>query len=340
MGTRETWPGGYVHRQTNGQPLYIIEREVSGKRFHKSTRAHSLRAAMKQLERFEANPRGYDPLGLAEDEPLLLGDELILDFHQWQLDKGNVSQHANAMANLMTMWLEDLGARNLKTLDLGRDIIPHLDRRKTRRRERIEAIKVFFSWLRKVRHVVTHAQDPTLNDLPVPQAVPEKRRRRKAVELVRFRKAAAKLSGTHRDMLLVLAATGWHVSELHRFIRGGELVKRGKVTALVTLHKNRRDTRTPIRDPVALAAAERLRALGSVPRVRINEALRIACELANVKRFTAGVMRHTVGTWSVELGADPARVSQFLDHRDRRTTERFYIDVHVPTVEIPLPKLR
>ncbi|WP_140875109.1 hypothetical protein [Myxococcus xanthus] len=69
MSSKQRWPGGYVHKQQDGQPLFIIERRVRGQRFHVSTRYHNLRLAMKQLDRFEADPLGNAPEGEATEAP-------------------------------------------------------------------------------------------------------------------------------------------------------------------------------------------------------------------------------------------------------------------------------
>jgi len=340
--SKQRWPGGYVHLQANGEQLFIIERRVRGHRFHVSTRCHTLRGAMKQLERFEANPGAYAPEGEAPEQGLVLTAELLLAFHDWQLQKGNTRKHANEMVSRLADWTEDLRGRDLRQLSLRDDVKPALERRGTSRAHRIIALKAFFGWLRKERHLLTSAQDCTL-DLPVPQASPAKHRRRKAVALETVRAAAAGLAPAYRDMLVVLAGTGWHVTELERFVRHpeSELVyarREDTLAVLTTRHKGGELTRTPVNDGEVLAAAERLKARGELPR-RANEALKSACRAAAVPPFTFGVMRHTVATWAVERGGVPAQVAEFLGHKDARTTRRFYTDVAVPTVPVPLPSL-
>lgn len=341
--SKQRWPGGYVHPQKDGQPLFIIERRIRGQRFHVSTRCHSLRAAMKQLERFEADPLGYAPEGEAPEQGLQLTAELIVEFHGWQLEKGNTRRHANDMGNRLADWVEDLGGKDLRQLTLRDDVKPAIERRRTNRAHRIIALKAFFAWLRKEKHLLRSAEDCTL-DLPVPQAQPAKHRRRKAVALETVRAAAAVLAPAYRDMLVVLAGTGWHVTELERFARhpDSELVyarREDTLAVLVTKHKNKETTRTPVNDPEVLAAAERIRTRGELPR-RANEAVRAACRSAGVAEFTLGVMRHSVATWAIEHGATPEKVAEFLDHKDKGTTLRFYADVAVPTVLVPLPSLK
>jgi integrase len=343
---RERWPGGYIHRQQNGQPLFVLEREVGGRRFHRSTRCHTLKAAMKQLERFEADPANYRPDGDSEegDAPLFLTAELADAFWRWQIEtKGVTRKHANEVSSRLVHWIEDLGRVDLRKATLRDHIKPALDARKTMRSHRISTLKSFYAWLREEKHLLTHHQDPTL-DLPVPQSKPEKRKRKKAVELERVLAVLEYLEGPYRDLMVLFGATGWHVTEVERFIRNPEseilhAKREGTIAVLVTRHKNREWTRTPVTDLDVLAAAERLRGRGKMPR-RPNSALQEACDKAKVARFTFGVMRHTVGTWGVEEGASPERVSEFLAHKDKRTTENFYIDVGVPTNSVPLPKLR
>lgn len=341
--SKQRWPGGYIHTQADGLQLFIIERRVRGHRFHVSTRCHSLRGAMKQLERFEADPLGYAPEGEAPEQGLVLTAELVGQFHAWQLDKGNTRKHANEMAGRLADWIEDLGGKDLRQLHLRDDVKPALERRRTSRAHRIIALKSFFAWLRKERHLLTSAQDCTL-DLPVPQAQPAKHRRRKAVAFEAVQAAAAVLAPAYRDMLVVLAGTGWHVTELERFARSpeSELVyarREDTLAVLTTRHKGGEMTRTPVNDSEVLAAAERLRSRRELPR-KANEAVKAACRAAGVAPFTLGVLRHSVATWSVERGAAPQQVAEFLGHKDARTTRRFYTDVAVPTVLVPLPSLK
>lgn len=338
----DRWPGGRIHIQKDGRPLFIIERRVRGRRFHVSTRAHTWPAAMKQLERFESNPDEYRPEG-GSGELLLLTDKLILEYGDYLVDvKRTTAKHAREMCSRLADWAEDLEGRDLRRLSLRDDVKAALDSRKVGRAHRIIAIKSLMAWLRKERHLVTSGQDVTL-DLPVPQAVPEKWKRRKAVPFRDVQSVMKHLAPVYRDVLHVLASTGFHVTELERLIRNPEseiVYKRGRIRAVLRArHKIGEPTTTPIKDPAALAAAERLRERGEMPR-KINDALKAACRAAHVPEFTAGVMRHSVATWLIERGEIPALVSQFLHHKDPRTTKRFYADVSVPSADVTVPRLR
>lgn len=336
---KELWPGGYIHRQKDGQPLYIIAKMVRGKRFHISTRCHSLKPAMHQLERFEKDPFGYKPEGEGATADMPLTAALIAEHIEWQLKvKKNTRKHAKQMGNRLAEWLEDFKGQDLRKVTLRDHIVPALNRRGANRKHRIIAVKGFYSWLRTVQHRITSAEDPTL-DLKVPQAQPEKFVRRKAVERERVKAALQELTGKYRDCLLLLTATGWHVTELERFVRSdeSEIVHQptGEVLASLSTKHKTDWTRTPIVYRMYLEAAARLKAKGEVPR-RLNAAIKRACWDAEVTPFTAGIMRHSVGTWAVEDGAHPRDVAEFLNHKDPRTTKRFYIDVAVPTVTVPV----
>lgn len=354
------WPG-YIHRQKNGLDLFIIERKIQGRRFHVSTGAHTLTAAKAQLERFETNPGEYNPGG-GDGDKLQLTDKLIEEWETFSNAKGNGRKYTRDHGRKLAVWLLRLGGTDLRKVTLRqlREGLSGLSARK----HRIIAIKSFFTWLRTEKGLLTTAEDATL-DLKVPQSSPEKHRRRKVVPWQNVEAVLAYLAKTaaedvarertpndklepgidaqrRRDCLLLLTATGWHVTELERFIRGGELLRQagGDVLAvLVVRHKGGELARTPITHREHLDAAERLRASGEVPRNLQKEHV-AACIAAEVPEFGLGVMRHSVATWAVEAGAAPEQVARFLGHKDKRTTERFYVDVAVPTNVIPLRRVK
>lgn len=344
---RERWPGGYVHTQKDGQKLFIIEREIRERRFHVSTRCHNLRAAMKQLERFEADPLGYRPEGNDDEGALLLTPELIQEFREWSRNvKRNSRRHANTVFHRLAEWMDDLRGKDLRRLSLRDDLKPALDRRKNMRAYRIIALKSFCSWLRKEKGLLKTSEDTTL-DLPVPQAQPEKHRRRKALSFEQVVGAAEHLAPIYRDTLNLLLGTGMHFSELERFIKSPEselIVSKEKTmttdgraveAVLVTKHKSGAWTRIPLTEKAHVEAAARLREGGVVPK-KPNVAIKAACEKAKVATFTLGVIRHSVATWAIERGATPDAVAEFLGHKDRRTTMKFYADVSVPTRSVPV----
>lgn len=353
--SRERWPGGYIHRQKDGQPVYVIERELGivetaddgtkkrvRRRFHVSTRRHGIKAALKELERWEEDPLNYSPLPDDGPEPIYLTKARVEEFGKWQLAKGDSRKHVNSCKNRLIHWMDDLRDVDLRKANLRDHIIPALKKRVTMRAHRISTIKAFYGWLREVEHLLISAQDPTL-DLPVPQAQPEKRKVHKALTLEVVQAAFEKLEGAYQDVLMVLAATGWHYTELQRFVRHpASDIAPGRDSTLavfVTPHKNKDLTRTPIDVQDVVDAGQRLRERHTLPK-RPNKAIAAACKAAEVPIFKLGVIRHTVGTWAADRGATKGQIAEFLNHKSKRTTELFYIHAHVPTVQVPLPRLK
>lgn len=353
-GKRRPWPGGYIHTQKDGQDLFIIEKRVGRDRWHLSTKCHSWRSAMKHLERFEADPEKYaaELRGEGRSKKLHLTAELVEEFREHLLarDRPTTLKYANEMTNRLGDWAEDLRGRDLRRLDL-RELREIVARRETCKQHRIIAIKALCAWLRTEKVLLERREDVTL-DLAVPQAVPEKHRRRKAVPVEHVRAALRHLAPAYRDCLLLMAHVGWHVTELERFARDENArIADGRDDVLAVLqvrHKSGSITRTPVLDPDVAAAAKRIRDRGQLPR-RLNDALKKACAAASeesvrnggekIPAFSFGVMRHSVATWAVEAGTPADVVAEFLGHRDKRTTLKFYSDVAVPTLPIRLPKL-
>lgn len=338
---RERWPGGHIHRQKDGQTLFIIEREVNGRRYHVSTKAHGWKAALEQLAAFESDPVGYKPGG-GRAGRLTLTDELVAEFKAWHR-AGNSAKYAKEVANRIDDWRLAFDGIDLRHVSLANDIDLHADG-VGGRRARLNALKVLFSWLRLERRLITRTQDVTL-DLVLPKSTPEKHRRRKVVERERVVAAAAHLAPVYRDYLQLKLATAWHDTECARFIRGpsevvppprGATLRSGRplLAVLVVKHKSGGLTRTPVCDGRQLEAIKRLHARGVVPR-RLNSTLAGACEAANVEPFTFGVLRHSVLTWAVEDGAAIEAASEFAGHLDKSTTAKFYVDLAAPTTDIP-----
>lgn len=342
-GSRERWDGGYIHRQRDKKQLFIIEKQVGKKRFHISTRCHSYTAAHEHLKRFQADPWAYEEemTNGRDTRTFALTDELVEEFGAWLLarDRPTTEKYAAEMEARLLDWVEDLNGADLRHLDLAK-LKAALAKRRGRQ-HRIIALKTLCTWLRTEKHLLDRRDDVTL-DLLVPQAVPEKHKRRKAVPFESVKAALKHLAPAYRDCLVLLSHTGWHVSELERFARDEESevsVGRGEVLAVLqVLHKSRDTTRTPILNQDVLDAAKRLRTRREIPR-RLNATLKNACVLAEVTPFTFGVMRHSVATWAVEAGTPVEVVAEFLNHRSKKTTETFYVDLAVPTRTIRLPSL-
>lgn len=356
--------GGYVHHEADGTELFIIERQVNGRRFHVSTRCNAEDEALEHFARFRADALGYDPAGLKPDEPVEITVELLRDFLEWQLaprahgGKENTAKHARSAVRMLGEWMVALKGRDLRKLKVT-DLKTTLKRWKTSRQHRIIAIKAFCGWLREEQGAIQNSEDPSL-DLLVPQSDPEKHVRRKVANFDTVLDVYKRLPQRFRDVLQFFAGTGWHISEVKRFVRDARTSiekpgvptfdKEGRpvLAVLVAWHKTKKWTRTSIVHPIHLDAIKRLKESGAyVNETKIREAIYLAIEQADVERrktdpthqdrprFSLGVMRHSVATWGIEMGASLDETATHLDHADKSTTDRFYADILVPRPPIP-----
>lgn len=340
---RKRWLGGYVRTGKRG-PVFVIERFRGGDKFHVSTKCRTERAALKELERWELDPWNYEPGGSAPVNAVRITAELILEYRRWMIDeKGNMSEEwATDQARLLRHWLEDLAGKDLRAVTLTDDLEPALARRKTSRRHRVEAIKGFCRWLWKRKGVLKRRDDPTA-ELLAPPVLPAKLRRKRVVDMDRLRAVVAELPDLVRDVLILQSGTAWHVSEVRRFAVEGEIlppIGGSGLAVLSVLHKKRKRHNTPIHHAEHLDAAKRIRARGKLPsRKTLAEYVRAACdklELKGAARFYLGDIRHTVLTNAVLAGASPEQASEFAGHESVVTTKKFYLDLGVPTVSVPV----
>ena len=332
------WEGGRVWRSVDASSLYFIRRQLNGHRYEVSTGATTLRGAMEQLKRFEADPEGYDPRGEVRPDAIYLDAKLADEFLAWsEEEKGNTARWVGQQRLYLAWWADKLKGIDLRRASLADHILPAL-RRATARPQRTAVLKVLYAWLRKERHSITAAEDPTLGTITVPQSRPEQLKRRKAVTSDHVNLAIEHLASERwRDLLRVLAGTGMHVSELERFAATGTIEPlprdgraEGASGAIVIPSTKAGD---PLRVAVSaevLAAAERVLSGGSFDRQHFAKALHSACLAARITPFGAGQLRHSVATWAVNAGADPSAVAAFLGHRSPRTTRRFYATLATP----------
>lgn len=226
----------------------------------------------------------------------------------------------------------------MRALELRTHVLPRLRRCRTARTHRIAILKRFVSWLCNVEHELAH--DP-LATLKVPQGRPAQWTRSKVVDVDALVATSARLTQRWRDAIDILAGTGWHVTELQRFARAGDIVEptpleraRGVAGVLGTRHKRGQPFLIPVSAGV-LEAARRERARGGLSISRFYKAVVAAARAAGVKRWTPGRLRHTVATFALQQGALPAAVSAFLHQSsDYRTVRRWYA-VYVAPAKIP-----
>jgi integrase len=339
---RRKWLGGYVRQGKKGN-VFVIERWIHGTHFHVSTKCRTERAALKELERFEVDPSGYRPQAREAARAVVVTPELVAEYEAWQRDsKKTTPSHARDCARYMEAWMHVFAGRDVRGVSLHDDIKPALDRWKTARHGRIVALKGFAAWLRREKGALQRHQDPTL-DLQVPPSRPEKLRRRKAIAREAVEATLPHLPAAVRDVALVLAATGLHVSELRRFTEEGELFAAtadGAVANLSVQHKTGRLHVVALPSQDVLDAAVRLKHSGMPGHSVLWFALRDACDAARVPRWNLGSLRHSVATWLAEAGVPLHAISEQLGHRDPRTTADFYRDMGHGAKALPIPRMR
>lgn len=358
MGTdskRERWPGGYVR---NG--VFVIEKKIRGVKFHVSTHTTKLTAAMKHLERFEADPNGYDPRGTARAADALVLDEALIDeFHAWHLPR--VSRPwALDVRRLLVDWANHLKGADLRKLSLVKDLEPHIHGN-TQQHHRVAALKAFTKWARKTEKL-KRSEDAT-QDLEVPQVGASEEPKDMDFELVV--ETWPHLDLYMRDIVQVLAASGWHLAELQRFAREGVIRERNHrdapevVGVIGVVHKNSLLKKTKRKHFTALVhaepfeAAKRIRALGKLyDRGALRKRMHAAAEAVTSERrkkdakapaadvVLLGAFRHSVTTWLSEQGLSDAQVAKFVGHSSEEMARKHYINKAKTALVLPRSVLR
>jgi integrase len=325
----KTWEGGRIHYDTHERPCYVIQRQIRGKRYVCSTRAHTLRAAYEHLRRFEADPEAYSTE--VQAGRLELDTDLAQAYLTWSQQIGNSRDWRRQQRNFLAWWQEKLRGLDLRRVSLARDLLPVL-KSQTSQHHRISVIKGIYTWLRTVTHQIKTSEDPVFGQLPVPQSQAEQLRHVKVLAPVDILEMIRRLKPPWQYALTVQAGTGWHTTEVVRFAKWGaiEALPPGEHAAdeagvLVNpLHKRGEPLKVRVSLPV-ITAAQGLLTHGAISREWYDRAVRAASHIEpKIEGFTPGKLRHSLATWAINAGADIGKVSQFLGHRSPRTTKRFY----------------
>lgn len=344
-----TWEGGYWRLDARRRRVYVIRKMVNGRRYVVSTRARSEAAAVAQLRRFEADPEGYDPRGHVRPNAIYLDVPLADAFLAWSLKpkdqggRGNTPRWVGEQKRYLDWWSDRLDGIDLRRLSYEEHVAPAMEGTKAQR-QCGATLLALYRFLRKERGL-SLTEDPIHGRLTFGEPAAEQSRRSKVVPTEHIDLLIEHLTAPWRDVLTVQAGTAWHVTEVERFAVAGLIeplprnaTQDGVAAVLVCpRHKSGDSIRTRVSAAV-LEAAKRLRAHGSFSRGHkgrggsaYSRAVRAAC--AAVKRpdgeagipvFTPGMIRHSVATHAVNAGESVQRVAEFLGHRTKKTTERFY----------------
>jgi integrase len=336
------WDGGYFRLDEKGRKHFYIRRMVSGVNYDVSTRCHTTTGANSELKRFEENPAAYVPGGVPIKEPILLDEQTALDFLTYCRDKKkNGEEWLIKQRSYVAWWVVKLAGVDLRStgdstvpgkVSLAAHVIPALDSVKGARGHRIATLKAIYSWLRKVRHDLSAAEDPTFGTLAVPQNTPAQWKIDKVIPQPHVKAVLSRIDSHWRDAMIIQSGTGWHLTEVRRFARGGSVQgfpKNAKPTngakgVLLCPHaKTGELLRTAVSAEV-VAAGTRLRKHGNFSIQKYREAIKAECREAKISEFTPGRFRHTVATFAVNAGTPEEQVSSALNHKSKRTTKRFY----------------
>lgn len=327
------WDGGFIYKDAKGRRIYVIRRSVQGKQIEVSTGCTTSSAAHEQLKKFEADPFGY-VRGGEKTEKLFLTKKLAESFLHWSMeDAKNTKKWVSEQRRYLAWWAVQLEGRDLRRLNLSEHVIEPLEAA-TSRPARIRVIKRFFSWMVAERHLMDAKDDLVSRALIAPQARPEQWVKLKAIPTSDFVKVRRHLTGHWKDGVDVLAGTGWHVTELCRFAQTGSIESHPNEKSVHVLvlpqTKNGEMLKTAVSEEVA-KAAKRLLKRGSIDQFRLADALKKASRKAKLKnKITPGRFRHSVATEAINSGESPASVAAFLNHKDSRTTRKFYATHAVP----------
>jgi integrase len=315
---------GRVWVSEKGKRTFYIRQFRDGKRWDVSTKCSTLRAAMKELERFEQDPAAYRPAGSGEQ--LVLDDAMIERYASWSRaqTESTDARWLEAKKRYLRWWAEQLDGRPLTSISLSR-ILDCLDGQVSRK-DRIVSIKHLYSWLRQTDQIAA-SDDPTLDALPVPQGRPEQDTsgESKVITEEDFRAVLPKLPPVIADLCRVMAGTGCHLSEALRLMAGGrvELRQAPALPVLCFRHKGGHIHRVEVTEPVS-EAARRLLGAKAPARETVYRAIRRACVEAGVEQWTPGRFRHTFATNAIARGVAPSAVALALGHKGAATSLKWY----------------
>lgn len=321
--TVDGW-NGRVWVSVSGKRTFYIRQMRDGKHWDVSTKCSTMRAAQKELERFEQDPTSYRPLGAGAQ--LVLNDDLIDTYAKWCLEHTEATdpRWLEAKKRYLRWWKDQLDYRALPSVKLSL-ILAKLDGQ-VARADRIKALKHLFSWLRQTDRI-SAAGDPTLDALPVPQSKPEQDTsgESKVISEEDFRAVLPLLDSVIADLCRVMAGTGCHLSEALRLMDSGRIESRPEpaLPVLCVRHKGGHIHRVEVTKPIAEAAG---RVIGKpvLARSTVYHAIERACDAAGVERWSPGRFRHTFATNAVSRGVPAHSVALALGHRGSPTTLRWY----------------
>ena len=361
------WDGGRTYRDKAGKTIWQLERMHGGARYSRRLDAGNEKAALAVLALFERDPSSYltrtQAAAKADEEAVHLDPPTVARFLDHLKGEGRTERYRKNLRTYLSAWAEILANRDLRSLSL-QELKRCLARWPTARKNRIIAIKSFFSFLREVSATLPSAQDATLA-LKVPPARPERARRQKGYAMAEIERLYRAMDGWEskklgggitkvqcvRDVLLLHAKSGLHGTEIERLARGEGEVKMlhgyGEIAGTIKfVHKSGRVHLQSL-DQQAMEAAQRLQARGSAPTDSwIRKVIARTAKSIGAEPIRTGELRHSFVAWAHTYGQEirPAEggiplsaIAAAIGHQSANTTKRFYDVAPIPPmIKVPI----
>jgi hypothetical protein len=349
------WAGGYVRTTSDGRSVWYIHKRVGGVRWKKALSVANEDQALVELAGFLKNPRAYceDVALPAADEPLLLDGKLVKAYlahaaaPRSENGRENGRKWLKAKGKMLAWWtsvLVDANGRplDLRRVELARHVLPALETVKGKRHRR-EAIKALYAWLAAIGRI-RPSEDPVAR-LPVGQGrvAQTQSGKDKRVPREHILKVINHLligeESRYGHALGVSAVTGWHVTEVERFVQRGTIIEPvplalqepGAVAILSTPHKSGKQHYTKVGKDGLFAAKELLAGRRGFSVKWYVEAVKVACRALELPLFSPAWMRHTNATHAVEQrGVSDLDAGKFLGHADGNMVHQVYGVLRTP----------
>lgn len=345
------WLGGRKYKDGR-RTVYVLERMRKGARYTIKLDARDDEEAERELAAFDRDPAGYQRPTAAPVGGLTMNEKTIAEVIASMKARDLTPEHRYGTRLYLLEWSNALRGAAIESLTLER-LERYLTDFGTARRGRIVALKSFCSYHFRRGALKTN---PAAR-LQAPKVLAAKNFAPRHYLRHEIERAYTETqTQIHRDMIRLGIAGGLHVVEVGRFARGiGRLVKvddQGEIAGVLWVLHKKGDQHPVSLNAAAFAAAERIRARGSIvtrPR-QLMMAHRVAKRLRergeqNVRTVLYGALRHTFVTLARSAGGrivrpklygvSIAEISEVIGHTSTRTT-RIYDGTEIPPM-IVLP---
>ena len=119
----ETWEGGFIRRDRRGAPVFVLYKQVAGRRWKRTLAARTLLDALVELRRFEADPADYCHPEDAPDARLVL-DGALVDAYLASIQ--NTPKWRAYKRRLLLWWAATLNGCDLRRVRLAKHVLPAL----------------------------------------------------------------------------------------------------------------------------------------------------------------------------------------------------------------------